>query len=637
MSAKRKDFLALAGLALASVVFCRALLMLPLLVPAEGDVWNFLGYAAFDRLAIVHFGQFPFRSPYHGGGYPLFTYPDDFGLSPRLPLILAFGEWMGLKAGFILTVFLAAAGTYLFTRRRLVWPVPGAIVSAVCFAFSGFLPYHWHMGWFMKSQAAVFPWVLYFWSRSRRDVRYLIACGLVMGAMLLDAKYALAVLVWFMVLWMLLGMDRPGRQPRPRWQPFVVLGAVVVWGVLMASPKLLPLAPLLREHFLHGGQGRQVSVVSCLLWLVIGFALVAAPRLARLRPRRRAMAWTTGVVAVSVCAVVLLSPRNHSPTPEWFAALRLALQRIAVPEAAGLGGVGIVLAIAAAVFRWRRMWPWLVLTLLLLWIAAEESARVVLAKTVYSLPGLSVIRKPRRQFLVYLLFCLSVLAGRGAVLPVEWLRQRWARLLPWGLAAVACVYSLVVSSPGAWESPWAPLPPNRSRFPYHLIRELRGPYGSVVAIMRRNVGVIEWDLDLHDRRYVALRPRSARLGGPIDPAYRGEVYFWRPDSPNRAEMSRFTPLEIRVRVDVKQPGLLCINQIKDDDWRTSEGAISTRSNTLGVELTRIGAYEVRLRYVPVLFYWGAGISLVSLLGGVALILLIARRRRRAGLSPPDTG
>jgi len=662
MTARRIDALAILGLALATAVVCLPLLAhLTNLPPFATDLSKKYALAASNRLTVTRYGQFPFRSPWLSGGYPTFTYPEDVALSPRGVLVFLCGPFAGLKLDYVITIFIAAAFTYLLAHHQMELPVPAALVTAVTFAFGGFSLQRWLQGWLINTRAVAFPVILYLWWRSKRDLRWIVPCGLVMAVWLLDAKYALAVLAWFALMWMLLRLDGPGegratdRLCRRRLAAF---GLVLTWAVPLAGVKLLPFVPLMRDHIELGGQGASVSGRQVLVWAVVLFVMAVGPAAARLANRRRAWVLTGLLIASALAAVLILAPREDTPAADrwsefrnvvhglvWFGRME-PVAGVSVPAPAGLweegspvGWIGLGLALLAVVTRFRRVWRWALLAFIFLWIDLGQAAPVNLMASVRRLPGIHLIRHPREWLNLYLLFCLAVLAGRGALVPAEWLRRRPGRAVPWIAVAAGVVYLAWIAWPRYRYTVAQPLPPLGPEGDYHLVRE-EGPRPEhlAAALMYRNTGVINWGFDLHDRRVEFVQPRLERVDGPANPDYRGEVFFLSKKSPNRAALTAISPNRIRVTVDVVEtPAHLCINQIKDVNWRTSEGALSTKSLTLGVRLTTPGAYEVRLRYVPVLFYWGLGLSVVSLIGGTALILLVARKRRRAGLSQPGTG
>ena len=638
MSKRRIDALAVVGLAAATALVCLPLFLRPWSVPADYDFPSHAFHAAFDRWAIVHFHQFAFRSPYHTGGYPVFAYPDDIALSPRLLLHLAVGTTLGMKLDYALCLFLAAGGTYLLMRHQMGLAVPGALVSGIIVGFGGCLQDLWMVGWVINCRAAVFPWVLYAWWRSRRHPWWLVLCGCLMATMLLDAKYGLASLSWFMLILVLLRLDGgkdAGALPVFPWRRVVLLVAVVAWAFLLAGVKLVPFAPLLWHHVQGGGQGRPIQADQVVLWLGLLTAFTVLPAVLRLQPARRARLAAAGVALAVLVLLAVLCPRPGRTWEECVPRLRGGIISLVgtTERAPGAGVVraviwiGPALAVAGIALRGRRLWRWVLIAGVLLWMALGDGAPVSLQRSVRALPGLSLIRQAEAWFGIYLVFAVAVLAGHGAMLR-SGAGRSGRRIAPWLLAGVCLAAAVAQSWPKYRVSASAPPAERGGAGPYFMVSSGTGYPEDCIALMYRNIGVAEWGLDLYDPRTAAVRPRSRHVGGPVFPTYRGEAYFRDPAGPNRARLTMMTPLEMRVAVDVQRPGRLCLNQLRDRQWRTSEGVLSTRSPTLAVELTRTGTYDVRLRYVPVLFYWGLGVTVASLAGGPVVIGFARRRRRK---------
>ena len=176
-SASRKDLWAVAGIVAAALVITWPLLAHPFGIPPRDnflglDLVVYYGFGGAAREILFRYGQFPLRSPWHGGGYPVYTNPDDMILSPTLPLILAAGPWAAMKLDFVLTVMAAGVGMYLLTRRQMGYTVPGALMSATAFAFGGFLLTKWLLGWRPVFHAAWLPLVIYAISTARLRVEF---------------------------------------------------------------------------------------------------------------------------------------------------------------------------------------------------------------------------------------------------------------------------------------------------------------------------------------------------------------------------------------------------------------------------------------------------------------------------------
>jgi len=101
-------------------------------------------------------------------------------------------------------------------------------------------------------------------------------------------------------------------------------------------------------------------------------------------------------------------------------------------------------------------------------------------------------------------------------------------------------------------------------------------------------------------------------------------------SPDRAEITRYEPTRVDVRVDAAAPGLLVFGDSYDSDWvatRDGEAVAVLPTNGLfrGVAVPG-GRSELTFRYRPRAFQWGAAISVLTACGVVILWRRSARFR-----------
>jgi len=185
------------------------------------DVLLGYSFAGAARTTVLRFGQFPLRSPWHGGGFPLYAHPDDLTFTPTMLLVLAVGPWAALKIDFVLTTMAAGIGMFLLTRRKMGYPLAAALVA----------------------------WLI------------------------LDQKHVALVMGWFLFMVGLLRLDdeenvsgtscakqpsnRSGKRylipfPPLAWGDFGRLFAVWVVGLGLAAVKLVPMWPFAREHMMRG-------------------------------------------------------------------------------------------------------------------------------------------------------------------------------------------------------------------------------------------------------------------------------------------------------------------------------------------------------------------------------------------------
>jgi hypothetical protein len=101
-------------------------------------------------------------------------------------------------------------------------------------------------------------------------------------------------------------------------------------------------------------------------------------------------------------------------------------------------------------------------------------------------------------------------------------------------------------------------------------------------------------------------------GQEMNPLYRGEVFFLKSD--NSASFNYFSPNKLEISASIADsPDILIINQRYDTGWKCDLGKLRNWNGLLGVELKGVGGHSVRLRYRPAIFFYGLGISILTIL------------------------
>jgi len=107
-----------------------------------------------------------------------------------------------------------------------------------------------------------------------------------------------------------------------------------------------------------------------------------------------------------------------------------------------------------------------------------------------------------------------------------------------------------------------------------------------------------------------------------NPDYKGEVFFL--NAENTAELIEISPDLIEVKVKIVKPDRLIVNQNFDSSWTTNLGELDNDHGLISVKFDAPTDDLIRLEYVPKMFYFGLGLSLVSFLG---VCYLLARKRK----------
>lgn len=221
--------------------------------------------------SLLHDHQLPGWNPYLCGGFPAWGYieADTTVVSPWLPFYLLATLPHALRVEVLGMTLLGALGSYLAAGRLTRSPGARALV-VVLFAVNGrwglqtAVGHTWHLAY------ALMPWGFWLYERAREPplrVWRVALLALLMAEMIyLGAIYPLPHLLLFLGLWAL-GLALLER----RAQPLVLLAVAGLVGLLLALPKLLPMA----ATFLHAPRAIESTEVLPLGALL---TLLTAPR-----------------------------------------------------------------------------------------------------------------------------------------------------------------------------------------------------------------------------------------------------------------------------------------------------------------------------------------------------------------------
>jgi hypothetical protein len=273
-----------------------------------------------------------------------------------------------------------------------------------------------------------------------------------------------------------------------------------------------------------------------------------------------------------------------------------------------VGLVPLVVAAAGAFVAWRARERRIDLLLfgLLVWCAMGNVPGLSLFGLLHQLPIFQSLRVPSR-----FLYPATVLLALLCVHALSTLRTsrllRPSVFLALEIALVAGVALDLATANGPrlqqGRGPAVPLLPASSAF--H--EEAAADYRQLPFFPQRAIGTplcyggFDWPVS----RALWFGPSPQQR---IEPAEAGSV-----------ELLRWSPSELRLRVSLRDPGALVINQNWDTGWSSTEGAPQPLAGLLAVRLDR-GDRDVVLRHRPV----GSGAGLLLTLGGIGLSLLALR-------------
>jgi hypothetical protein len=555
-----------------------------------GKDWNaYIGQAEAELVTLRDYGQLPLWNPWRAGGQVSLAQPVSMLFSPVTPLALLFGVLWAFKLVLLPTFVVGCLGTWVLAGHLGLGGAARLVPGLVLFGSSIF-PLYVSGGipsWTFSM--ALLPWLLYFQRRAVEDARFVVVVAFALAGVLLCGGVDR-----FFFFPVFLGVDAAllaasSRSPRP----LLVLAGGLALGAGVAGVKLVPLS----EVYAHAP--REIAASTRYVPLDYLPRIFLGTRLPDLHARGAAFLATDG--------------GNHL---YW------------VNAGSYVGPATLVLALLGAV-RWRRSWIPALTGLLFLWLCLGTGVQPSLWAALHRLPLLASMRGAERQVL-FVTFCLALLAGQGVALlegavMARWGRRVWAPLAALLLAALLLPMlwvnapisrtAFVVDPPaqvdGGWFAPRRERPPFRQgAIPPHPL-QWGGPLYEAVLSNEGNI------LGQHNI------PKGEYLWPYTHPRYRGEVYLAGGRGTLRAEL---TPNCIRVRATLEEPGRLLVNQNFFPGWRAEgsvEGALESRRGLLSLKLPA-GEHDITLRYRPWTVPAGALLSLASVALSVLLLRCLAR-------------
>ncbi|HEX3904185.1 MAG TPA: hypothetical protein VH853_15200 [Polyangia bacterium] len=544
-------------------------------------------YRYVTVLALRH-GQAPWWNPWFCGGFPAWGYVEGATnfISPWAPLYFLFSFPLALRLEVVAATFAGAAGAFLLAGRFTRSPAWRAFVAAIWILDSRWAlqiasGHLWHLAY------AWTPFVLYFVDRAIEEQRRdLAAAG---GAMLALMVYVGGIYPYphtLMVLWLYaLGRAIGARSRRPL--ALFLFAMLTSFG--LAAPKLAPVLATMSRFPRLIESNEPVSLHS--VWVMLtarqqGFDFY--PHL----PLRVFWVWW-----------------------EWGAYV-------------GVAGV-VALVVALAVGWTPRLVSLKVAALCCVVLSLGQSIWLL----VHHLPLFSSQHLPARLLFLAILLLALVLAGAA---DEPWARfaqrRRWAEAVA---LALVCLYGidLATISRQATVAPFRlqvpPVAPSvdfrQEKFQHYrygkpsVSHELRDRYEWPAKIiypsMLANTGMVSC--------YGIPPEAKSTVVGSDEAGYRGLVFL--ASGGGRAELTRWTPNAITVRVTGASPGELLVYDMSfDPGWHAGGAPAENWRGLVGAKLEG-GDQTVEITYRP--YGLTAGLILFAFTTA-ALGLLLARDRRR---------
>lgn len=564
------------------ILFCTPFLKNINYVNSNEDWKQIYSYYAAARKTILSQHQFPLRSPYFGGGYPLIANPQDGSLSPLMLFVLLFGEVVGTKIICLLAYILAALGMYCLVRYVLKYNIAGALFSSLSLSLCGWLPNQLYDGNFTKIYYYFVPLLLFFFLKSNDDKRYLFFSSLLASIILFQAGLSFLACILFLFLFALLQTKIKKVEGRIKVESEYVRAftVLVIMTLLISAVKVLPLLQLLR----------------------------------------------IGTRVINYSQYRNLSEYYYYSLQTFLPAL---FQRHYLGAGAiYLGYLPVIFCVFSVIISWRRLAKYFMFLLVIIFLCFAPNAPIDFFRTIWHLPLFCHMIKPSKYFSFFIVFLICLMGGYFFV----WLeRLHLKKNIKALLALILITYSVlnlfltnIDFHKGMFDTPFLSI----KEFPQFsqakiINREKEWQAGFIqYDLLYRNIGLINWYGDIYLAqnpvpKYLIDLETKERTQFPLDytlttnPSYRGEVYFL--SGNNKAHFKYFSPNRIIVSVDVVDSTPLIINQNYHYYWKANIGKLGENDGLLSISSLPKGSYEIELDYRPFSFYLGLGISIATLI------------------------
>ncbi len=637
------------------------------------------------RMALVEFGGPALWSPYCDGGYPAIKNPTNLAFSPLIIPALVFGSLVGLKILIVFATWIGAWGVFLLARRFLKLRAPGAFFSALAFAFSGWLP-----ALALQGQPNILlmmsPIVMYLALGASTSPSKIAGAGLILGLLILSGPHLIAPLLYFLIItsaFFYINHTQVENTGRLRIN-LVALALLVFVSLPLSFNELVPawirvcvalgFAAYLFELSLTRNLIRPCApaLIAVGVILVISFGVGYGRIGSSLELIRDAKAWklvTEGpfeereveekrpdeFYTLTQLAKSINGKKQAEPSPD------------KVKSTYGYLGITwpVFLCFAAGAYVYRRRFASFLLSLFI-------AALICLGPNlpldfhhlfVRGIPFFDLVHDPFKHFSFFIVFFMALMSGGAVDWVLAKINRRWLQT-PVIVGAFLILVFPFLCHRAYYRSAYEVSLPKLERAgdfywtapaPVDVLENENWPVAAAykeIFFRRKAAGVFAFqdryqykslDPMLNMLRHTGTMdcPQPFELAIKTEPRYwvmpddslkpyahyRGEAYFY--EAQNKVLGYRIAGNALSYEVDVKQGGLLTVNQNYDKDFTVHSGELTESGGKLAALLPEPGRYTVKFVYRPTKVILRFCISgLLCLILSAYLALPLVRKRRK---------
>lgn len=592
----------------------------------DNDWFQHYYYAETFRKIILEYHQFPLRSPFMGGGYPIIGHPFDITLTPFAIFVLVFGAVKGTTIIALLLSLLGAFGMLYLTKIVLRYNWIGAFFSTSVFMLS-----KWGLnmiadGNYTKLYYWLLPWPVAFFIKSRHNKKFIIFSGITLYLILVQGGLILIPIILFLFLFsVLLSIEIKNT----KWfkidiSYIIIFLVIVIFTLCLSALKVIPLQQLLemKSRYIH-------------------------------------LPYEDSYADVSVASKMLHKSLDWQMLRQCF----LDRNFYDDPYALYFGYIPLILSVLACVIYFSQIWRFLLLLIIFIFVIMGSNAPIDIFKWIWHMhPVVHGIWKLDKYFIIFILFLISLISGKFFLVLEKKPGKEMIIKLASFLVVSLCIFDMFFANRIYYdinsEICFMKKPEFRRQDNFFQIKlkercDEKGAYypndlrsvRAIFYLLQQNIGLVNFNWDGNIKineaavpKYIIDTVKTHEVGVEetnipryeidaklyrgisgnadnlieteyINPQYKGEVSFLKHE--NKASLKYFSPNKILIDTAIKSPDILVINQNYHKGWRSDRGGIINYHGLLAVQFSDKGIVSLRLDYIPADFYIGLLISAVT--------------------------
>ncbi len=654
MTKTRQDAFAPLILLVVVILFCLPIFSKPGGFAAKDQERQFraletLFHFEHARMAIREFGQFALWSPYCDGGYPAVKDPANLAFSPLIISAWIFGSVAGLKILIILATWIGAWGVFLIARKICGFSVIAAIFSALSFAFAAWLP-NLALEGEPNFILMFFPVIAYLALSANGSYGKIAGAGLILGLAILSGPHLALPMLYFLVILSFFyavnhGAPTDASPLRVNLMAFAIL---ILVSLPLALHELVPAwirvavslgfaayifsFPAAKKLLAPAAQ--KTLSISLIIICALGVGYGKISSFLDLENKHEAFR-TASEGPPEFREVDIEKPDAfYSSHGMKISAAGFELGSD-IPGDNAYGHLGITWPLMAlfcigAVAGRRKTAPFTSVLMVSLFICYGKNLPINFHSLfARGIPLFDLLIDPFKHFSFFIIFSVALVGGSG----FEWITGKTGR---WKFAAAAATAAVLLIPffvnrqiyKSAFEEPF----PNVEAGGFHYIApapagalkaegyEIAAAYKAIFIRRQKDSVFAPGDrqkysklnpmpgvanhrgsLECPTRFPLAVNAEARDWLLPDDttapnPYYGGEASFY--EAHNKVLIYRVAGNDIECVVDVKEGGLLTVNQNYDPDFTVSDGELTESSGRSAAVLPAPGRYTVRFSYRP---------------------------------------